>query len=237
MISDKSQIPDELSRLIKIEVDMYCDKNKISHIPVKYGQVTKGKGANFDIRSPSLILSPTLSKQLKRHLPLQRVWYMLHLLGHEMKHYDQYIRLKKTGKPIRKEDFSEEEAYLAGYQFADDTIKRYTQDEINPKGGKRQRNPKGLYQAFHGSPPSNVKKVKVPNVKRAIKIGRLSALQYDPEPPSNLTGKRYLHDFGDYGYKFSGKNKPILAVSQDGKQLLILRDKSDFVFNERGIVG
>ena len=98
-------------------------------------------------------------------------------------------------------------------------------------------NPTGLYQAFHGNPPARTRRVHFDVPKRAIKIGRLIALQYAPEPPSRLAGRRFEHEFGDYGTLRFGKHKPILAVSPGGKQLLVLNELSDYKFESRGIVG
>ena len=98
-------------------------------------------------------------------------------------------------------------------------------------------NPNGLFQSFHGVPPKGTRSVNVREPKRLIKLGRLTRINYAPESPSTLTGTEYTHRFGDRGYTFDGKNKPVLAVSQDGRQLVIVNDKSTYKFNSRGIIG
>lgn len=64
---------------------------------------------------------------------------------------------------------------------------------------------------------------------------------YEVEQPSQRAGERYSHKFGDSGQKGKrvkfGKNKPILAVDESGKQLIVLNDKSKYRVTERGITG
>lgn len=101
--------------------------------------------------------------------------------------------------------------------------------------GAMKRNPVSLYNAFHGSPPKGVRRMTFNPPKRVLKIGKLVSLQYAPEPPSQRAGSRFEHTFGDYGYKFKKGQEPVLAVSEDGKTLMILEGK--YTFGERGIVG
>lgn len=98
-------------------------------------------------------------------------------------------------------------------------------------------NPISLYQVFHGNPPANVRRVRFEVPKRAVKIGRLVSLQYAPESPSRLAGRQFEHAFGDYGTMRFGKHRPILAVSADGRQLIVLNELSNYKFESRGIVG
>ena len=97
-----------------------------------------------------------------------------------------------------------------------------------------RKNP-SLYESFHGNPPANIRKVHIKDPKRLVKIGRLKSLVYEPEAPSKRKGTHYEHAFGDYGYKFKKGQEPILAVSEDGKQLFVVEGK--YIFGERGIVG
>jgi hypothetical protein len=104
---------------------------------------------------------------------------------------------------------------------------------------KKTKNPTNLYSRFHGTPPLRTRPVsyKQPSAgERLVKIGRIVEIVYHPEPPSQHSKSLYSHKFGDYGDRM-GKNKPILAVSQDGKQLYIINDAANPIFGERGIVG
>ncbi len=105
---------------------------------------------------------------------------------------------------------------------------------------KSKSNSKSLYEKFHGANPARVRSIEVdipPAGTKLVKLGMLESVIYQPESPSKLAGRHFEHKFGDYGYKFEGKNKPILASSQDGSHLFILKSNSRFKFGERGIVG
>ena len=100
-------------------------------------------------------------------------------------------------------------------------------------------NPIGLYQQFHGNPPSNVRKVNllVPKKgQRLVKIGRLRRIEYDPEYPSKHVGIRFYHLAGDIGSKMV--KAPILATDSEGKGLYIIPEVKGFPkFSSRGILG
>jgi len=98
--------------------------------------------------------------------------------------------------------------------------------------------PKGLYESFHGNPPKTRKlKIGVPEPgEKIIAIGRLHSLEYKPYGSSQHKKTLFSHKLGDDGNKVL-PNKPILAVSEDGKQLFVVNDKSSYNFGERGIVG
>lgn len=106
---------------------------------------------------------------------------------------------------------------------------------------KRNPHPRALdlYQDFHEVEPRQ-REVDVPEPKGPlIKIGRLIELVYEPESPSRLKGKQFVHEMGDTGELFQRtmalRDKPILAT--DGKNLFILRGRSRYYFSERGIIG
>jgi len=98
--------------------------------------------------------------------------------------------------------------------------------------------PKGLYESFHGNPPKTRKlKIGVPEPgEKIISIGKLINLEYLPYGSSKYKKTQFTHKLGDDGTKIL-PNKPILAVSEDGKQLYIINDKSKYKFGENGIVG
>ena len=100
-------------------------------------------------------------------------------------------------------------------------------------------NPKSLYEDFHGTLPVRKRPVYYEEPKgEIIKIGRLARIEYDPEPPSKLTGTRYTHEGGDLGHKVI-KSNAILATNKSGTQLYIVREKKSKYprFSARGIEG
>ena len=101
------------------------------------------------------------------------------------------------------------------------------------------QNPESLYKSFHGVSPIRKRKVFYEEPKgEIIKIGRLVRIEYEPEPPSKLTGTRYTHEGGDLGHK-TIKSNAILATNKKGTQLYIVREKKTKYprFSGRGIIG
>jgi len=99
--------------------------------------------------------------------------------------------------------------------------------------------PKGLYESFHGNPSQRKRKLKIQvpeKGEKLIAIGRLINLEYSPYGSSQYKKTHFTHKLGDNGNKIL-PNKPILAVSEDGKQLFIVNDKSFYKFGKQGIVG
>lgn len=102
---------------------------------------------------------------------------------------------------------------------------------------KTKRNSR-LYSRFHGKSPSRVRRLSHTVPSEALQIGRLLEVVYEVEEPSQRAGERYSHKFGDKGKRVKfGKNKPILAVDESGRQLIVLNDKSKYRVTERGITG
>ena len=132
MLSKQSLNKVELLRLMREAVTTFCARRRLPIIPVRYSAVESKSGLEFDIHSPAVLLSNNLPGGLVKHPDYARVWYLLSALAHETTHYQQYIRLRKKGIPIRAELFDEEEAYLAGQQHADSSIGKYSKGEINP---------------------------------------------------------------------------------------------------------
>jgi hypothetical protein len=95
-----------------------------------------------------------------------------------------------------------------------------------------------MFQRFHGVPPKSKKFIKLPRVKRAMRIGKVESIAYIPDLRSRRGGVIWNHEFGDYGpLRPKSKKKPELLVSEDGKQLII-HNTSGFYFDPRlGIVG
>ena len=160
---------------------------------------------------------------------------------------DRYIKLERRldtatnaqGRKIEHE-LSKLEAINGVTTDEVNARRKKLRDSNNPRGnplGLMSKNPGGLFQSFHGVPSKGTRSVNIREPKRLIKLGRLTRINYAPESPSTLAGREYTHSFGDFGHVFKGKNKPVLAVSEDGKQLVVVNDKSTYTFNSRGIVG
>ena len=99
-------------------------------------------------------------------------------------------------------------------------------------------NPASLYQRFHGTPPAKVLKVKFSPPKpgeKLVAIGFLEEVVYKPFGSSQRRGQLFHHQMGDTGNGINPE-RPILAVSQDGKRLYIIKNKAKTRMTERGII-
>ena len=99
------------------------------------------------------------------------------------------------------------------------------------KGRAISRNPEvnraaDLYERFTGHAADEGARVKVPALpKVAVAIGDIDGILYTTVRDGKV--EKYIH-------KFHVKDKPIFAVSPDGKQLFLIGGNYDFT--ERGIV-
>jgi len=133
MIGHKVIVLKELVRILHSAINRYCVMNNLPRITVSYGSVSGKGGLAFIYRPvPKIILHRNLSIYLLKHSDYGKVWYVLQAVGHEVTHYKQYIRQKLLNVPLSQMRFPENEAYLAGHQFADNNIKHYSLEEINP---------------------------------------------------------------------------------------------------------
>jgi len=107
-------------------------------------------------------------------------------------------------------------------------------------GGHNPTNTSGLYESFHGVPPSKQTKVYYePPPKRLIQIGELTQINYNPRNPSKKHGTEFYHKSGDDG-KTILPNNLILATDEEGKNLYLVRKNKDTkrpYFSDRGIIG
>jgi len=78
-----------------------------------------------------------------------------------------------------------------------------------------------LYRRFNETEPSRVDKIKIKQHDTLVKIGDLTHIGY-----LAADGKNYIH-------RFRARNRPVLAVSDDGKALYIVGGK--YLFTDRGI--
>mgnify|MGYP001583615685 CR=1 FL=1 len=93
------------------------------------------------------------------------------------------------------------------------------------------------YRAFHGAEPVRERRFSFTLPKRFWKMGLLEELRYSPEYPSQHKKVTFRHAFPDYGNGEEDGPKPLLAASEDGNVLLVIRDRSKFKVGRRGIVG
>ena len=119
--------------------------------------------------------------------------------------------------------------------------RRYKRKDLCKKCyARKKKNPQSLYESFHGVEPLRRRNVFFEEPKgEIIKIGRLVRIEYEPEPPSKLTGNRYTHEAGDLGHKII-KSNAILATNKKGTQLYIVRENKKVKFprfSSRGIIG
>ena len=82
-----------------------------------------------------------------------------------------------------------------------------------------------LYSDFTGHDPKFVDEWEIAIPDAAMQVGKITGIMYT----TKMDGRQqeFLHEF-------SGKSRPILAASADGRQLLILG--GDYHFSDRGII-
>ena len=79
-----------------------------------------------------------------------------------------------------------------------------------------------LFKAFNGREPRHLDTVELPDYKQLVRIGPCVAIAYHADD-----GKDYIH-------KFKRGSRPLLAVTDDGKHLVLVGGR--FRFTSRGIV-
>lgn len=97
---------------------------------------------------------------------------------------------------------------------------------VNISNSKAVRQAADLYERFSGHNADEVAKVKIPAMPRvAVAIGDIDGILYTTVRDGVI--EKYIH-------KFKSRDKPIFAVSPDGKQLFLIG--GHYNFTERGIV-
>ena len=113
-------------------------------------------------------------------------------------------------------------------------VKAKVRRTVRKAVAKRTRNPRGargynkavkLYRDFHGEHPRFVDEYDLPAPDVGVYVGPCDGILYT----AKIDGKteRLVHEF-------TGKSRPIFAVSADGRDILLLG--GDFQFTERGLV-
>lgn len=83
-----------------------------------------------------------------------------------------------------------------------------------------------LYENFTGHRGEHIATIRVPDVPKVVAVvGEVEGIIYNTTRDGNF--ERYIHEF-------KKSARPVLAVTPDGKQLLLIG--GDFEFTERGIV-
>lgn len=91
---------------------------------------------------------------------------------------------------------------------------------------KDVRRAASLYERFSGHEAEILGKVRIPALpKTGVAIGKCVGILYDTVRDG--VAEKYIH-------KFAKKDAPILVVSPDGKQILLVGGR--YTFTERGIV-
>lgn len=104
---------------------------------------------------------------------------------------------------------------------------------LSSRAGKRRRSGRSdvqraadLYERFSGHEAEIAGKVKLPpQPKAAVAVGTLDGVLYTTVRDGRT--EKYIH-------KFAAKDKPLLCVTPDGRQILVIGGR--FTFTERGIV-
>ncbi|MDP2729079.1 MAG: hypothetical protein Q8O55_01185 [Dehalococcoidales bacterium] len=98
------------------------------------------------------------------------------------------------------------------------------------------------YKDFHDVEPTRETKVKQPEHKRAWAMGYITRIYYTPyylqeDNPGIHKNTEFVHRFTDKGSGVTKEDLPILAASDNGKDLIIVRGKSKYYITRRGIIG
>ena len=164
----------------------------------------------------------------------RKLWEILTRKGHgPLMHFD--------GKKFTNNGVPKLFTYENATATARNLLKRY--EVLKSKGyhlwvrihaSVRRRNPEGLDEAarkleqFTGHEPGKVIKAHVSDARQGLVIGELDLIGYRVKR-EGINGGRMVR----YGHQFKKKARPLLAVTKDGHQLLIVGGR--YEFTEAGI--
>lgn len=95
----------------------------------------------------------------------------------------------------------------------------------NPVEGRQYKKAVSLYRDFTGENPRHLEDWDVIVPSHAMEVGKVTGIMYKARVDGKV--QEFLHEF-------TGRSRPILAASSDGRQLLLLG--GDYKMTERGIV-
>ena len=236
MIGHLSLKTNEILRMSRIAVGIYCQRYGLPVISVKLGTVDPKSFAEYSIINNCILLSSNANVFLAKHSPDKRVWWLNNYIMHELTHYKQRILLGRLHRPLTSHNFDDGEARREGEHYADSILGTYSTKDINPKD---KVNPIDLYKSFHGVPVSRKTKVYYePPPREIIAIGDLRQINYQPRKGKHKSTEFY-HKSGDVGTAML-KTNLILATDKAGKHLYLVRKTRNSkypVFTDRGIIG
>ena len=95
---------------------------------------------------------------------------------------------------------------------------------VQPSSTARLKNATKIYKEFTGHDGDEVEYFHYPNIDTGAIIGKLDGVLYTTVRDGVV--EKYIHEFRE-------KSSPLLAVSHDGKQLLVVG--GSYKFTDRGI--
>ena len=134
MIAHKVSSFSGLLKLVSTITDEYCRLHRLPILSVipDDGSMEPESKAAFNYKRVKLMVSPRLINYIKSHTNYNKVWAIYSSIRHELRHYEQYIHLRRTRQIITKNKFDENEATIIGRTWADDRTSSHTLEEINP---------------------------------------------------------------------------------------------------------
>jgi len=134
MIVHKISTFNGLLQFCRTEIRNYCRTYRLPPIAVASddGSMPSDALASFDFVRVRILVSPRLLEYIKPHTNTNRVWAIISAIRHELKHYEQYLFLKKSNRPITKGALDQNDATVIGRLSADSAIKRLSSEQINP---------------------------------------------------------------------------------------------------------
>ena len=135
-----------------------------------------------------------------------------------------FIETMPDKKPVRKNPIKNKPLKKRATRIKS-ARKKIKKKNKNPVPSLKSLEARKLYEDFTGESVNSVDKVSVPVIKHAIAIGEMDGIMYTTRRDGEI--EHYIH-------KFKKSARPTLAVSSNGKNVLILGGR--FKFTERGFI-
>lgn len=196
------------------KAEMYWEKYGIDGLPDYPGPRPR--------KNPSKKREPTARQLAKK----------VHKAIHPLEHDTRKTAKKKKATRRNPENRNDIETKIRRAQIAKKTtgaaMAREALADIKKAGQQ--------FEAFTGLKAENVTPAPYRAPKTAVVIGKLVAVIYEAER-LDVQGYEGEDDIALYKHEFSAKNPPVLAVSPDGKQLVIVGGGYHFDAKKGGIIG